>query len=130
MYSNGFSSGYHTDQWFIQPGWVIGSNPSKLTNNVLNINLPHHPTISMTISISSLSYSNSGCNVICLVFMHSYCIWHRNQTYTIASAPYVICLVFMHSYLAQKPDIYCCICSNWKRLEIQIVTGIVMCGGG
>ena len=59
-------------------------------------------------------------------------IWHKNQTFTVASAPSVTGLVFMQvfrRYLAQKPDIYRFFCSFRDRLgfyaEIQIILGTV-----
>ena len=111
--SNGFSSGYHTDQWFIQPGCVMGSNPSKRTNNVLikyKIShtilqlvwlsaYPAYPIATVdatwyvwflcTATVSGTETRHIPLHPLLMWYVWFLCtaIWHRNQTYIVASAP-------------------------------------------
>ena len=53
---------------------------------------------------------------------------HKNQTRHVLSGCNGICLDFMHIYLRMKPDIYCCISTKHDRLdlyaEIQIILAV------
>ena len=79
---------------------------------------------------------NSICPAFCLLYVlynvHCtvYCIWHRNQTQTVASAPTIdhfICSnhrpfhLLQPQTVASAPTIGRCICSNRDRLEIPVI---------